>query len=308
MNSAVRRVMIRMSTGIITVFLAATIVFGLARVTGDPARQILGAEASPEAVAQLQSQLGLDRPFLAQYSDFLLHLVKGDLGTSIRYGSSNAELIFSRLANSILLTVVAVALGSIIGYLIAFLGATKRGSVWDKLSTSIAGIAQSIPPFWLGLVLVYFFSIRLGWLPSGGTGSWRHVVLPAVAIAMVPLAYVTRVGRTSIVSVLSEDYVLAARSRGFSERQVLLKHVFKASAIPVVTVIGLLTGVILSSTVTVEVVFSWPGIGSLVNQAVQGRDFALLQALAIVCAVLFVLINFIVDLLYEVLDPRIRTS
>ncbi|MCK9904872.1 ABC transporter permease [Frankia sp. Cpl3] len=298
----------RLSTGIVTVYLAATIVFSLARGTGDPARQILGAEASPEAVTQLQSELGLDKPLLAQYSDFLLDLVTGDLGTSIRYGASNAELIFSRLGNSILLTAVSVTAGSIIGYLIAFLGATQRGRMWDKLSTSVAGIAQSIPPFWLGLVLVYFFSIRLDWLPSGGTGSWEHVILPAVAIAVVPLAYVTRVGRTSIVSVLSEDYVLAARSRGFSGRQVLLKHVLRASAIPVVTVVGLLTGVILSSTVTVEVVFSWPGIGSLVNQAVQGRDFPLLQALAIVCAVLFVLINFIVDLLYEVLDPRIRTS
>lgn len=308
MNRFGRHVIIRVSTGLLTVYLAATLVFFLSRITGDPTHQILGENASQEAIDRLNSQLGLDRPLLVQYGDFLMNLIQGDLGTSLRYGTSNTDLIFSRLGNSLVLTIVAVTAGSVGGYLIALLGATRRGSVWDRLSTSIAGVAQSIPPFWLGLVLIYFFAIRLDWFPSGGTGSWRHLVLPAFAIALVPLAYVTRVGRTSIVSVLSEDYVLAARSRGFHERQVLLKHVVRASAIPVATVIGLLTGVILSSTVTVEVVFSWPGIGSLVNQAVQGRDFTLLQALAIVSAVVFVVINFLVDLLYEVLDPRIRTQ
>jgi len=307
MNPLARKVFTRVGTGLITVIFAATIVFFLARVTGDPTHQILGENASQEAIDQLRNQLGLDQSIFVQYAEFLSKLAVGDLGTSLRYGIPNIELILPRLGNSFLLTAVAVAGGSAIGYILALLGATKRGSLWDKLSTSIAGIAQSIPPFWLGLVLVYFFALRLEWLPSGGVGDWTHVILPAVAIGMIPLAYVTRVGRTSIVSVLAEDYVLAARSRGFSERQVLLKHVLRASAIPVVTVISLLTGAILSSTVTVEVVFSRPGIGSLANQAIQGRDFTLLQAMAIVTAVVFVLINFIVDLLYEVLDPRIRT-
>lgn len=308
MSATLKKVVLRLFTGILTIVIATTIVFVLARTSGDPAQQIVGESATEEQVQAKREQLGLDQPLVTQYVDYMGGLVRGDLGDSFRYGAPNSELIGSRLWNSLLLTSVAVGIGSILGYLIALIGALRRDSIWDRGGVAIAAIAQSTPSFWLGLMLIWLFALTLGWFPAGSSGSLSHLVLPALAIGVLPMAQVARVSRSALIGVLAEDYTLAARAKGFGEARVVGRYVVRPTLVPVITVIGLLSGSILSSAVTVEVVFGWPGIGSLVSQAVLSRDFSLLQALVVVGATGFVVINLLVDLLYEVIDPRIRVS
>jgi len=291
---------------VITLFIAVTIAFIISRLAGDPAVQLVGNLATPEQIAAKRAELGLDRSLLAQYLDFMRGLLSGDLGQSLRFRRSNWELISDRLWPSAQLTIAAVGLGTSVGVVLGVFAASHEGRIGDRVSSMFALLGQSVPVFWLGLILVLFFAIRLGWFPAGQSGTWRHLVLPAVALSTIPMARVARLVRSSMVEVMEESYITAARARGYSDRRVLYVHALRNAALPVITLVGLQAGTLLSGAVTIEFVFAWPGLGTLATQAVEFRDFPLVQALVVFGALAFVLINLATDLTYGLIDPRLR--
>lgn len=294
--------------GIITLFLAATLSFFVSRLAGDPTIQMLGLSASPDQVSELRKQLGFDQPIVSQYATFLRALVNLDLGNSLFAGESNLSLIQSRIWASVQLTSLAVSLGVLLGIPMGVYAAAREGKTIDRVISVFAIVGQSIPVFWLGLMLVLFFSVKLQWLPAGLSGGWKNLVLPSITLATIPLARVARLTRAAMTNTLDDLYVVAARARGISRKRILFVHALKNASLPVVTLIGLQIGTLLSGAITVETVFAWPGLGTLATQAVRSRDLTLVQAMVVVGAAAFIGINLVVDLLYGFLDPRINDA
>lgn len=294
--------------GIVTLLLASTIAFFVTKAAGDPTIQMLGLSATPDQIAELNAQLGFDRSIFVQYADFISDIARGDLGTSLFSGVSNFEAITGRLWASGQLALLAVALGIIVGIPVGVFAASREGRLGDRVASSLAIVGQSLPVFWLGLMLVLLFSVNLGWLPAGFKGDWRNLVLPVFTLATIPIARTARLTRSAMTTTLEDQHITAARSRGLSGRRVLFVHGLKNASLPVVTLIGLQIGTLLSGAITVETVFAWPGLGTLAIQAVNNRDLPLVQALVVFGALAFVVINIAVDILYGVLDPRVRDS
>lgn len=298
----------RVLAALVTVLLAVTLAFGLARVAGDPVRQILGETATPQQIAEKREELGLDRSIPAQYVTFIGDIATGNFGRSLQYNEANLSLIGDRIGASLKLVVAGMVLGFVLGFPLGLLAALRRDSIWDRLSVAISMVGQSIPAFWLGLMLVLVFAVTLGWFPAGQDGGLDHLVLPAIAMATVPLAQVARITRSTALEVLTQDYVSAAKARGFGTKRVILRHVIRGTALPLITLLGLLAGLLFSGAVTIEIVFGWPGLGSLVANAIEFRDFTMIQAFVVLGAVVFVAINLVVDLLYGFIDPRVRVA
>jgi ABC-type dipeptide/oligopeptide/nickel transport system permease component len=285
----------------------ATLVFALIHlVPGDPAAAMLGESASPADLGELRARLGLDRPLLVQYGEFLRGLVAGDLGTSFRYGTPVTREIVQRLGATAELAVVAIVVAIVIAVPLGILGALYRGRAIDQaaMTVSLAGIAM--PNFWLGPLLAIVFSVQLGWLPVSGTGTWRHLVLPALTLGAALAALTARMTRASLIDELGELYVLAARARGLSRLATVVRHALRNSLIPVVTIVGLQLGSVLTGTIITETIFSWPGVGRLLIQAISFRDYPLVQGCILLIAVTYVAMNLLVDVAYAWLDPRIR--
>ena len=294
--------------GLVTLLLAATLSFFISRLAGDPTVQMLGLSATPDQIAELRAQLGFDQPILTQYSTFIGDIVQFDLGNSLYAGQSNVSLIQSRIWASVQLTTLAVALGVLLGIPMGVYAAAREGKIADRVISSLAIVGQSIPVFWLGLMLVLFFAIKLSWLPAGLAGGWQNLVLPSVTLATIPLARVARLTRAAMTNTLEDQYIIAAKARGLSRKRVLFVHALKNASLPVVTLIGLQIGTLLSGAITVETVFAWPGLGTLATQAVRSRDITLVQAMVVFGAAAFIVINLLVDLLYGFLDPRVKDS
>lgn len=294
--------------GLVTLLLAATLSFFISRLAGDPTIQMLGLSATPEQIAELKAQLGFDKPILTQYSTFIGDIVQFDLGNSLYAGQSNISLIQSRIWASVQLTTLAVALGVLLGIPMGVYAAAREGKIVDRVISALAIVGQSIPVFWLGLMLVLFFAIKLSWLPAGLAGGWQNLVLPSVTLATIPLARVARLTRAAMTNTLEDEYIIAAKARGLSRKRVLFVHALKNASLPVVTLIGLQIGTLLSGAITVETVFAWPGLGTLATQAVRSRDITLVQAMVVFGAAAFIVINLLVDLLYGFLDPRVKDS
>ena len=294
--------------GLVTLLLAATLSFFISRLAGDPTVQMLGLSATPDQIAELRAQLGFDQPILTQYSTFIGDIVQFDLGNSLYAGQSNVSLIKSRIWASVQLTALAVALGVLLGIPMGVYAAAREGKIADRVISSLAIVGQSIPVFWLGLMLVLFFAIKLSWLPAGLAGGWQNLVLPSVTLATIPLARVARLTRAAMTNTLEDQYIIAAKARGLSRKRVLFVHALKNASLPVVTLIGLQIGTLLSGAITVETVFAWPGLGTLATQAVRSRDITLVQAMVVFGAAAFIVINLLVDLLYGFLDPRVKDS
>ncbi|MEX2273483.1 MAG: nickel ABC transporter permease [Vicinamibacterales bacterium] len=285
----------------------ATLVFSLLHlVPGDPAQSMLGDAAAPSDVAELRTRLGLDKPLATQYGDFMLGVVQGDLGTSFRYNSSVSSEIGSRLRNTMILAVAAMAVALTIALPLGILAATFRGRAIDHGAMTLALVGISMPNFWLGPLLAILFSVKLGWLPVSGTGSVAHLVLPAVTLGAALAAILARMTRASLLEELRELYVLAARARGMSRVRVVLRHAFRNSLIPIVTIIGLQFGAVLTGTIITETIFAWPGIGRLLIQSISFRDYPLVQGCILFISVVYVGVNLLTDLAYGWLDPRIR--
>jgi peptide/nickel transport system permease protein len=296
-------------------FTVVTIVFIIVRIApGDPAAVMLGPDATAQDISQLRSRLGIDRPLPIQYALFLGQLIRGDLGESIFLNRPVLSALADRAEPTFFLTLFAIAIASVIAIPIGILSAYRRGSLFDQATTTVAMLAASIPSFWLGLLLIQYFAVRLGVFPVSGYGGpgaslatrLYHLVLPAFALGIVSSALILRFTRASMLDVLNDDYVRTARSKGMGEFRVVMKHAFKNALIPVLTVIGLTAALLVSGAVVTETVFGLPGIGSLVVSAVLRRDYPVIQGALLIIAALYVLINFVIDMLYLAIDPRVK--
>jgi ABC-type dipeptide/oligopeptide/nickel transport system permease component len=285
----------------------ATLTFSLIHlVPGDPVAAMLGESASAEDMAQLRAKLGLDRPLFEQYVTFMRGVVSGDLGTSLRTNQAVAEVIAERIPATIELAMAAMLVATPIGISLGVLAAVWAGTTADHVATALALVGASLPNFWLGPLLAIVLSVELGWLPVSGRGSIGHLVLPAITLGAPLAAVLVRMTRTSMLEELREPYVLAARARGVSRTRTVLAHAFRNSLIPIVTVFGLMLGSVLTGAVITETIFSWPGVGRLLVQSIGARDYPVLQGCILLIAVTYVLANLLVDILYGLLDPRIR--
>jgi len=288
----------------------ATAVFFLVRVTGDPAAFLVDQTATQAEVAHARHLLGLDRPLHVQYAEFLAAIPRGDFGQSIRERRPAMRMVLEHLwPATVELSAAALLLSIVPAIPLGVVSATRRGGLADHLSRVGSLLLQSMPSFWLGLVLILIFAVGLGGLlPAYGSGSLRHLILPASTLAAAPLAQNVRLIRAGMLEVLGQDFVRTARAKGLAERLVVYRHGLWNAAIPVLTVTGLSLGFMLSGAIVIETVFSWPGLGRLIVQAVPGRDFPVIQAGVFVFALIFVLLNLAVDALYAVVDPRIRLA
>jgi ABC-type dipeptide/oligopeptide/nickel transport system permease component len=285
----------------------ATLVFALIHlVPGDPAQVMLGESASAADLTELRTRLGLDKPLLVQYREFMAGLLKGDLGTSFRYNTPVAREIGQRLGRTAELALAAMVVAVVVAVPLGVLGALYRGRWIDQLATTVSLLGVAMPNFWLGPVLAIVFAIYLGWLPVSGTGTWAHLVLPAATLGGALAAILARMTRATLVDELRELYVLAARARGIARGRAVVAHALRNSLIPVVTIIGLQLGAVLTGTIITETIFSWPGVGRLLIQAISFRDYPLVQGCILFIAVTYVTMNLLVDLVYGFLDPRIR--
>ncbi len=285
----------------------ATLVFALIHlVPGDPAQSMLGEGASQEEIDQLRQKLGLDRPLLVQYQSFLTGLVRGDLGSSFRYGTPVTREIRDRLFRTFQLAFAAMFVAMLSAVPLGILAAVCRGTAIDHAAMTMALIGISMPNFWLGPLLAILFAVHLGWLPVAGTGSLAHLVLPATTLGAALAAILARMTRASLLEELRELYVLAARARGLSRTRAIVRHAFRNSLIPVVTIVGLQFGAVLTGTIITETIFAWPGVGRLLIQAINFRDYPLVQGCILFISFTYVMMNLLTDLTYGLLDPRIR--
>jgi ABC-type dipeptide/oligopeptide/nickel transport system permease component len=300
----------RLLHALIVVWGVVTVVFFLVRLTGDPSAFLVDQSATREEVAAVRAQLGLDRPLLVQYLEFLAAVPRGDFGISIRERRPAMAMVLGHFwPATVELAAAAILLSTALAIPLGIVSATHKDRAPDHASRLASLLLQSMPSFWLGLMLILFFAVQLGGLlPAYGSGTLRHLILPAVALAAAPLAQNVRLIRAGMLEVLQQDYVRTARAKGAPERLVLYRHALRNAALPFITVTGLSLGFMLSGTIIIETVFSWPGLGRLLVQAVPGRDFPVIQAGVFLFAVIFVAVNLVVDLLYAVVDPRVRLS
>jgi glutathione transport system permease protein len=275
-------------------------------IPGDPAVLIAGIDATEHDVAVVRESLGLDQPLVVQYGEFLGRIVVGDFGKSFRTGRPVIEEIGFRYWNTMILGLTAVVFGTLLGVATGILTAVRRNGWLDSIVLAVSLLGISIPSFFLGLSLMLLFSVYLGWLPLTGMESWRNLILPALTLGIPNAAIISRITRSSLVEVLNQDYVRTARAKGVKETVVVGRHAVRNALIPVVTVVGLQMGYLLGGAVVTETVFAWPGIGRLIVQSIAGRDFPVVQASVLLLALTFVLINLLTDVLYRVLDPRIK--
>jgi peptide/nickel transport system permease protein len=285
----------------------ATLVFALIHlVPGDPAQAMLGDGASHEEVLKLQHTLGLDRPLLSQYKSFLVGIVHGDLGTSFRYNAPVSAQIREKFPNTAALALAAMFVAVVFAIPLGIVAAVYRGTFIDHSAMTLALLGICMPNFWLGPLLAILFAVRLGWLPVSGIGGLSHLVLPAITLGAALSAILARMTRASVLEELRELYVLAARARGLSGTRAVVRHAFRNSLIPIVTIIGLQFGAVLTGTIITESIFAWPGIGRLLIQAINFRDYPLVQGCILFISVTYVAMNLLTDLTYGFLDPRIR--
>jgi len=285
----------------------ATLVFSLIHlIPGDPVQSMLGEGASPESVNELRTRLGLDRPLYVQYLSFLQGVAHGNLGTSLRTSEPVTSAIADRMPATFELAAAAMLVAIVIAIPLGVLAAARAGTIVDHLATTLALIGISMPNFWLGPLLALVFAVELGWLPVSGRGTLAQLVLPAVTLGAPLAAVLARTTRASVIDELRELYVLAARARGVSRARAVLKHAFRNSLIPIVTVLGLQLGAVLTGAVITETIFAWPGVGRLLIQSIGFRDYPLVQGCILLIALTYVSMNLLTDLAYGLLDPRIR--
>lgn len=285
------------------------LVFAVLKMTpGDPARVVAGAEADEAAVAQIRQELGLDKPLLQQYVDYMLGLVRGDMGESYTTGKPVFDEIVSRMPTTFILAFSGVLIAVVIGIPLGIISATKQYSFLDNLSTLLALTGVAMPNFWLGLMLILVFALHLGWLPSGGATSWLGYVLPAVTVGVGATANFMRTTRSSMLEVIRQDYIRTVRAKGANERRVIIHHALRNALIPVITVIGLQMGTLLGGAVINETVFSLPGLGSLMINSINRKDEPVVLGCLITFAIVFSLMNLLVDILYAYIDPRIKSQ
>jgi ABC-type dipeptide/oligopeptide/nickel transport system permease component len=296
----------RAGYALLSLFVLSLTIFFFVRVTGDPATLLAEPGASPDDIAAIHHQFGLDRPLLVQYWIFMSSLLRGDLGQSFYYQTPVMSLYLSRLPNSLQLAAVAMAFSLLIGIPSGILAAVRVGRFWDSAGKLFALLGLSMPSFWIGLLMILLFSVYLGWLPSSGAGTPLHLIMPAFALGWYFAAAHMRLTRSSMLEVLGSEYIKLARIKGLPESLVIAKHAFKNALIPVLTLAGINLVLMINVAVVVETVFAWPGIGRLLYEGIQFRDFPVVQGVVILGGAMIVFVNLAVDVVYAVIDPRIR--
>jgi peptide/nickel transport system permease protein len=291
---------------LISILGASVIIFVISRLSGDPVSLMLPMDAPQSAVLALKQELGLDRPMWEQYLIFLWKAVQGDFGQSYRWQVPALSLVFERLPATIVLACAAFAFSLMLAIPLGVLSAVYRGSWIDQIGRIIAMLGQAMPSFWVGLILILVFAVGLQWLPAFGAGGVQHVILPAIALGWYPVAAQTRIIRSGMLEVLESDYIRMGRAVGTPERLLIWKYAFRNALLPLVTIMGVYFASMLSGAFVVETVFAWPGLGRTVVEAVFSRDYPVVQAGVLITTILFVLSNFLVDLSYGLIDPRIR--
>jgi len=303
----IRYVSVRLLFALPALWLIVTMVFLLAHIVpGDPVQQMLGEGARAEDLQQLRHALGLDVPISTQYAHYLAGILHGDLGQSFRFREPVARVVLGHYPATLELAVVALLVCAAIGIPTGLLAAERRATAADRAVGVFTLLGLSVPNFALGPVLILLFSVILGWLPVSGRGGPSHLVLPAVTLGASLAAILTRMVRTSVIEELSSDYVRTARAKGLSRAAVLFRHAFRNALIPILTILGLQFGTLLAGTIVTETIFSWPGIGRLAVQAINARDYPLLQGCILLIAVSYVLVNLLTDFVYALVDPRVR--
>jgi len=290
----------------VSLILLSITIFYLARITGDPAILMAEPGAKEEDLQMIRQEFGLDKPVIVQYYVFMKNMARGDFGKSIYYRVPAFELYLQRLPASLLLALVAMVISLVLGIPIGILSAVRVNSWIDSFGKIFALLGLSLPSFWVGLVLILVFSVSLGWLPSSGAESWRHILMPAFALGWVFAAAHMRLARSAMLEVLGSEYVKLARIKGLSEQLVIVKHAFKNAIIPVLTLAGLNFGQMVNVAIVVESIFAWPGVGRLLYEGISFRDFPVVQTNVLLGGILVVGLSLVVDILYAYIDPRIR--
>ena len=296
----------RLAQSVLVLLGVSFVVFFILYLTGDPALLLLPPDATAEDIRKFREAMGFNDPFIVQYGRFLGGALRGDFGQSVRHGEPAFPLVLERLPATFQLSGAALLVALALAIPAGVLSAVRRNTVTDYVATVVALLGQSMPTFWLGIMLILVFSVQFNWLPSSGRGGLEHLVLPAVTLGLFTTARITRLTRSGMLEVLNQDYIRTARAKGVSGRPVVWKHAFKNAAIPIVTIVGIELGTLLGGSVITETIFAWPGVGRLSVQAIYNRDYPVVQAAVFLLASTFVLVNLIVDLLYTYLDPRIR--
>lgn len=302
----IRFLLKRLARAIGTIILISMLVFAAARLSGDPVLQLLPEDATAGEVAQLRAELGLDETLAIQYARFVQRALAGEFGDSIRYREPAFPMVVSAIPATLQLGLTAFLVSKLVGISLGVLLALRRGTAFDHGMRGLAVLADSAPGFWVGMMLILLFSVQLQWLPSNGRLGIEYMILPVAAISISSVAAVMRLTRSSMLETLSSDYIRFLRSRGMRTRTIVWKHALRNAAIPVVAVLGIQLGHLISGTVIIETVFNWPGVGRMMVEALNSRDFAVIQAGALLISVVTVSINLLVDVLFGLIDPRIR--
>jgi peptide/nickel transport system permease protein len=296
----------RLLQSLVVLFGVSFVVFAILHLTGDPALVLLPPDASAEDVRRFREAMGFNDPFFVQYARFLKGALQGDFGQSIRHGEPAFGLVLERMPATFELAGAALLLALCLAIPAGIISAVRRNSPVDYVATVVALFGQSLPTFWLGIMLILVFSVQFHLLPSSGRGTLEHLILPAVTLGLFTTARITRLTRSGMLEVLNQDYIRTARAKGVSDPPVVWKHALKNAAIPIVTIVGIELGTLLGGSVITETIFAWPGVGRLSVQAIANRDYPVVQAAVFLLATTFVLVNLVVDVVYTYLDPRIR--
>ena len=296
----------RLAQSILVLLGVSFVVFFILYLTGDPALVLLPPDAASEDIREFRARMGFNDPFIVQYGRFLGGALRGDFGQSVRHGEPAFHLVIERLPATFELSGAALLIALVLAIPAGVVSAVRRNSVTDYVATVVALLGQSMPTFWLGIMLILVFSVQFNVLPSSGRGGIEHLLLPALTLGLFTTARITRLTRSGMLEVLNQDYIRTARAKGVSGQPVVWKHALKNAAIPIVTIVGIELGTLLGGSVITETIFAWPGVGRLSVQAIYNRDYPVVQAAVFLLASTFVLVNLVVDLLYTYLDPRIR--
>jgi ABC-type dipeptide/oligopeptide/nickel transport system permease component len=298
----------RLLRAAVALWLVSTVVFVVMRLSGDPVPLLLPPDAPPSEIFRVRAELGLDRPLPVQYGVFVGNVLRGDFGRSIHFRQPAFNVVLGYLPATLELGLTSFALAALVALPIGVLSAVWRNSIVDQAAMGLALIGQSAPTFFIGILLILIVSLKLGLLPTSGRGDWHNLALPALTLGAFAMASIARLTRSAVLEVLRADYVRTARAKGLAETLVIVKHTLKNAAVPILTITGLQFGTLLGGAVVTETVFAWPGIGRLAIQSIYNRDYPVVQCTVFLSAVLFIVINFCIDLAYGLLDPRVRSS
>jgi peptide/nickel transport system permease protein len=296
-----------LARALVALWLVSTVVFVVMRLSGDPVPLLLPPDAPTAEIFRVRTELGLDRPMIVQYGVFLANVARGDFGRSIHFRQPAMDVALGYVPASLQLALTAFVLAAVVAVPVGLVSAIKRNTAVDHVAMGLALVGQSAPTFFLGILLILLLSLQAGLFPTSGRGDWRYLVLPALTLGAFSMASIARLTRSAVLEVLRADFVRTARAKGVSEWLVVIKHTLRNAALPILTITGLQLGTLLGGAVVTETVFAWPGIGRLAIQSIYNRDYPVVQCTVFLSAAAFVVINFLIDVLYGVLDPRLRT-